>query len=329
LEPQQRLFRRIQPIFPAKLGRIMLVWGVLSASMGIADWVIAAPRGEIEKNSDDFRLFAKLSTPITSIVDGRSFRSGIERIAQQAEVNVVISRKVDPSRRIRSGPLGPTVYLALRKMAADHDCVVMPVRSVVLVGKADWVDSMATVLNKTPRSKRVDISWPRLTTPEEAFAIVSKADPANIEIVNPEIDHDLWPAVDWKQIESSIAAQLIIFQMADRFDLPNSLRAKTSRQRIDLDRKLSKAAEKIKISDPLESSFSLTTRTRAASVLRQLCAAAGRQCVIESDAITACDRIVSISENDVTLRRLIEVVAEQAGVHVILEKDRATVSVEK
>ncbi|KAA1257794.1 hypothetical protein LF1_02840 [Rubripirellula obstinata] len=263
---------------------------------------------------------------MTSIVDGRSFREGITRIADSVSVNVWIDRHVDPSRVIDSGQLGPTAYMALKKLASDHGCVVMPIRSVVLVGRKDWVDFMATALGKASRGKPVDISWPMLTTPDQALAIVAKADPATIEVVDSTMEHDLWPAVDWKEIESSVAARLILFQMVKRNGLPAETLTKAAKRRIALDRKLVKASETIEKTDPLESKFSLTTKTRAADVLRQLCAAAGRPCVISADANAACQRVVSISEKDVTLRSLIEIVAQQAGVKVTWEDGRTVVS---
>ncbi len=82
--------------------------------------------------------------PMTSIVDGKSFRNGVTGIAKQAQLNVWIDRRVDPTSPVIAGPVGPTVFAAIGKLAARRDCVLMPVANVLLVGRQDWVDQTAS-----------------------------------------------------------------------------------------------------------------------------------------------------------------------------------------
>jgi hypothetical protein len=257
-------------------------------------------------------MMSALAAPATSIVDGRSFRGGIARICEAASVNFWLDREVDPSRIIDSGPLGPTPYMALKQLAADHGCTVYPIHSVVLVGRENWVDTMGEVLLKYAGDAdrpRIDVRWPRLSTPAEAMAAM-----------NPELEfgdqpHDLWPAVHWKQIDPKVASILIHGQLSDRDSpLSRSEKRRAKRQRQMTDRVMMAAAKKVENESPLSKTFSLSTHSRAAEVLSQLCAAAGLNCVIDASAKDACEQIVSISEKDVTLRDLIETVATNAGV---------------
>lgn len=287
---------------------LLLVCVVCGHLAAIAD----EPPANAPGISDDSQLVAALSAPMTSIVDGRSFRGGVTRICEAAGVNFWIDREVDPSRIIDSGPLGPTAYASLKQLAADHGCTVYPIRSVVLVGRESWVDTMAEVLLKFASNAdrpRIDVQWPRLSTPREALAAV-----------NPEREfgdrpHDLWPAVHWQNIDPVVAVLLVEGQLSDRDSpLARSEKRRATGRRQAIDRTLVAAAKKVENESPLSKTFSLSTHSRAAEVLSQLCAAAGLKCVIDDSAKQACDQIVLISEKDVTLRVLIETVATNAGV---------------
>ncbi len=284
-------------------------------------WSVPAFGGEVakDKNSGDSRLFAKLNSPMTSIVDGRSFRDGVTRITDSIGVNVWIDRHIDPSRVIDSGQLGPTAFMALRSLASNHGCVVMPIRSVVLIGNDGWVDRTAKRLLACSTGKRIDVSWSQLTTPSEAIEMVAKLDANAIQakpnpLPHDPLPHDLWPEIHWKQIESTVAVGLIVSQFNHGEPISDREKRRIAKLRSSHDRKLSIAAEKIKVTDPLASTFSLTTQTRAGDVLVQLCAAANLKCVIADESVERCQQVVSISESDVTLRQLIETVAKETGI---------------
>jgi hypothetical protein len=146
---------------------------------------------------------------MTSIVDGQPFRQGLHRIADEANVNIWLDRRVDPSRTIRVGPVGPTVFAALEKLAASHDCVITPIDNVLLVGRATWVDqTLSNLLAITPsnNSRATTVKWDDLTTPQEALQNVTQ--PTNA----PDLPHDLWPAAMLRAVIPEVSITLILAQ---------------------------------------------------------------------------------------------------------------------
>ncbi|TWU51612.1 hypothetical protein [Rubripirellula reticaptiva] len=63
-----------------------------------------------------------------------------------------------------------------------------------------------------------------------------------------------------------------------------------------------------------EPRFSLKSTTSARNALTQLCQAANRTCVIQADAASTCERIITIEAVDQTLKELIDTIANMAGV---------------
>lgn len=306
----------------------------------------------------------KLSAPMTSIVDGKPFRDGLAGIAAQARLNLWLDRAVDPTAPVEVGPVGPTVFAAIEKLAARRDCVVMPVAGVVLVGRPEWVDrTTASILSLRIADKGTptNISWDDLTTPLEA---ISNAAAAGSEVnVDPNLPHDLWPATAWNQIDRRVAVTLILAQFDRRPTSTDSLRAvrstaATSNGRVTRRYGRSKADEAIgnamaevdrqsrvrqagqwlvatgtiaahragaramlqhlakgAAPDPDKDTFTVKKMsTTAENAFRQLAQSAGKNCVIDAEAREACKKMVSIEGEDVTLRRLIDAVAGQAGV---------------
>jgi len=77
-----------------------------------------------------------------------------------------------------------------------------------------------------------------------------------------------------------------------------------------------------------EKRFSLNrTQASAATALHQFARAAGRQCIIEPDAVEACQRRIELEAKDETLRSLIDRVARQVGVVVHWHSDKIVVTV--
>lgn len=60
-------------------------------------------------------------------------------------------------------------------------------------------------------------SWPELTTPAEALALV--ADTWNLDVSNVELPHDLWPAADLGKIHVTTALGAIASQFGQHFEL--------------------------------------------------------------------------------------------------------------
>ncbi len=169
--------------------------------------------------ADDFsgkdRFFAQLSTPLTSIQDGKPLREALQSIAGQVQLNLWFDRKVDPTSPIDLGPVGPTVYQAIRKIAEANGCVVMAVSEVVLVGRPQWVDTTAASLiaisTRRSAAAKIDVQWDPLTTPREAYQVIADGGAAT----GPALPHDLWPAVHWQKIDRRVANALVLAQ----FDL--------------------------------------------------------------------------------------------------------------
>lgn len=183
----------------------------------LVGWIVAIGNA----HGDDFgkhdRLFRQLTAPMTSVVDGRSFRNGLESISGQAGLNLHLDRQVDPSVLIDTGPVGPTVYAAISQLAASQDCVVLPLVDVVLVGREAWVDRTATSLLSIPKAKLgdvIDVTWPDLTTPQQALRLAAGDSVGTL----PSLPHDLWPAVQWQRVDRRVAVALVLSQ----FDEPRA-----------------------------------------------------------------------------------------------------------
>jgi hypothetical protein len=336
--------------------------------------------------ADDFSerdpIFSKLAAPMTSIVDGMPFREGLNRIAEQAEVNLWIDRQVDPTAPIvAAGPVGPTVFAAIQKLADQRSCAVMPVANVLLVGRPEWVDQTAAsllMLELTETEKLADVSWDDLVTPSEAIAQAASEFAAvggAAVKVDPRLPHDLWPATTWKQIDRRVAVTLVLAQFgrkpqsttnistfksvaasgAGRFtrrysqgkanaairdamnDADSSSRVRSIKGWIQGTGSI--AAHRAAVAaifdglavanapDPDVDTFTLKKLTTTAeNAFIQLARSAQKTCVIEPAAIGFCKKTISIEGEDVTLRTLIKMVADQAGVVAEWQGDKIVIS---
>ena len=167
-----------------------------------------------QSRADEFmsssRFHRQLVKPLSMEKVG-PFRETILTVAKQSETNVWIDRHVDPSALVNPGPLGPTVYAGLVKVAAERDCVVFPVANVVLVGRENWVDACAAGLMSLPKtSSTANVAWSQLTTPSEAFAA------ATDQAKTFRLPHDLWPATSLNLVSRPAAANLVVSQFGRR-----------------------------------------------------------------------------------------------------------------
>lgn len=326
--------------------------------------------------ADDFSLrspFARqLTAPMTSVLDGKTFRSGLESLANESGLNLWLDRHVDPSAPIECGPVGPTVYGALAQLAKSRDCAVMPVANVVLVGRAAWVDRTATAILSISPSKRgevIDIAWPELTTPQEALRLV--LGPTSTEAKNPTLPHDHWPAVRWQKIQRQVAVRLIESQFEEASEAPrpaaeapmltrryakenlSPAELRQAMRDVDPDSQIRVSGDWIVSKATIQAHRAATTSvlaaagkqagpdldrdtftlkkmtTSAENAFRQLAQAAQRRCVIEPEAVEACQTMVAIEGVDLTLRQLIEMVATQAGVDVGWQDESVVVSAKR
>ncbi|WP_345685564.1 hypothetical protein [Novipirellula caenicola] len=169
-------------------------------------------------------FFARLTATSRAIVDGKPFRSVISELADRVEIPIVLDRHVDPSVNVHVGQIGPTVFAGIQQVAESRGCVVMPVGGVLLVGRPEWVDgtsesilSLSTAPGKAASTK-IDVQWPVATTPSEAIRRIATASGQATPL--RELPHDLWPAANWKSIDSDVATTLVTAQF-DHPPLPN------------------------------------------------------------------------------------------------------------
>ncbi len=185
---------------------------VVAAALLLAGQAVPAAGDEFSRDS---ALYRQLLTPITSVIDGKPFRDAIRRVSEQTRLNLCIDRRVDPTALVHPGELGPNVYSAIKTIAAERDCVVMPVAGVLLVGRPAWVDATASVLIKLPTPSEQDsvtVRWDDLATPDEALKAVLGETPA----ARSHLPHDLWPKTTWHGIDRKIALALVLAQFDQR-----------------------------------------------------------------------------------------------------------------
>ncbi|TWU40831.1 hypothetical protein [Novipirellula artificiosorum] len=168
-------------------------------------------------------MIRQLAAPTSAVVDGKPFREAVAELAGRSDLSVWVDRAVDPSVRIHAGQVGPTVYLALKQLAATGQCVVMPIDNVVLIGRATWVDattaslmSLRAVTRKRRSPPLQDLAWPEATTPTEALKIVF--DRGKISAATIPMPHDLWPAKQWSSIDPGVATCLLLAQFERTLD---------------------------------------------------------------------------------------------------------------
>lgn len=189
--------------------------------------LLAADHAEASELSDQDELFRRLVAPMKSVVDGKSFRDALATIANQAQVNLWLDRRVDPTVPVALGVVGPTAFAAIDKLAKSRDCAVMPIANVLLVGRASWVDQTAALIMNLPSDSTlpsIDVDWEDLTTPKEALIAVAGAD-VN---VTPTLPHDLWPSTTWRGIDRHVAIVLILSQFNVQADTSRDITALTT-----------------------------------------------------------------------------------------------------
>jgi hypothetical protein len=172
----------------------------------------------------------RLTASHTGLVDGRGFREAVRIAASPGgeltePINVWIDRQVNPNATVSPGPLGPTRYASLCRIAAAADCVCVPLENCVLIGRADWVAVLLERFfpvdeNRTDRervqrrSSPIDLQWPDLTTPDEAMQRLRQqlAGQSLGDGETVSLPHDLWPEVSMKRIDPGLMAELIAGQ---------------------------------------------------------------------------------------------------------------------
>lgn len=174
----------------------------------------------------------RLTEPHSGLVDGQSLRQAIQMVAKvqsqpKRYINTWLDRKVDPDALVSPVELGPTRYASLCGIAESAGCVCYPVDNCILIGRPTWVAELSRQFYLDPDDPSqitrrdqmlIDIQWPMLTTPTEALERARGHFTAATAPVPKQLPHDLWPAVEWRDISPRVAQRLIVGQFADGDD---------------------------------------------------------------------------------------------------------------
>ena len=311
----------------------------------------------------------RLQIRTNSVLDGRTFREALTRICETNELNLWIDRRVNPSERIEIGPVGPTVFQAIQKIAASQSCDVMPVSGVILVGRPKWIRGLSEhILAAKPNElgSVIDVHWDELTTPSEALSTVESL----TATAEPPLPHDHWPKNSWNSIDSGVAKLLIRGQFTESnalthgedqrskklitriYSLTATTREKATAKIPELvpGTKLTRSATGLSVQASaaqhlLITSWLLTHQavekgadidgdtftlkkmsTTAENAFRQLANTAGLRCVIDSSAQAACGEFVTLEGENVTLRFLLERIAEQINATITWQDSKIIIS---
>ena len=199
------------------------------------------PLGAEEPLSHHGDFAQRLREPHTGIADGLTLRIAIDSVADsqnqpKRHINTWLDRKVNPDALVSPGGLGPTRYASLSLIAKAAGCVCYPVDNCILIGRPAWVAELSREFFRRPgRSERparrdppgesrIDLVWPPLTTPTEALQIALGHSAENSSTVPPsqQLPHDLWPAVDLRDISPRLAQSLITGQFLSAAQPPGN-----------------------------------------------------------------------------------------------------------
>lgn len=191
-------------------------WCSLSGLLAVLVASSPAAHGEFNARST---FTANLVAPYAVAIESAPFRSSLEGVATTAKLNLWIDRTIDPDALVSPGPLAPTVYECLVKIAAEQNAVVFAIENFLLIGKPDRVDAAASAIlaikNASPTLQssetQVTVSWDRLATPNEAFSQAMGSSPAIASA--PKLPHDLWHETTWQNVERDVAASLVLSQL--------------------------------------------------------------------------------------------------------------------
>lgn len=191
---------------------LFIVFGVTSASPARAQKPQGRSQAEKASSAVDLGLAAKLTGNFRSAIADKPLRDALVSIAEAAQINLWLDRRVDPTVPSSSDPVATTVYQTLASVAKSAELTILPVQNVVLVGRAQWVEKTAAVLRSLEtKGQQGNFAWPDLTTPTQAIEIVV----GNAATTQPALPHDLWPRQSFAQLPPQVAAALITSQ----FDL--------------------------------------------------------------------------------------------------------------
>ena len=163
-------------------------------------------------------LATKLTADFRVSLIDKPLREALASLADAAQINVWLDRRVDPTTLISTDASANTVYLAIVSAAKSANLDVHAVDSVILVGRVEWIDRTAAAIRELPRlGDPANVQWPELTTPSQAYLACTQQAEADL-VTASQLPHDLWPELRWSAIPSEIAKLMVTAQ----FDLKTS-----------------------------------------------------------------------------------------------------------
>jgi hypothetical protein len=182
------------------------------------DFALADAPAKNSASSVDTKLMRQLATPFQGVISGLTVRQACDSIAQSTQVNYWLHPSVDPSRMIEIPQSNWSVWDVLEKISDQAEAEIFPVAGVVIIGKQPWVHQFVKDHLSLSRIELIDVDWPALTTPEEAWEKVAK------KKSDFQLPHDLWPAVRWKSIDRQVAMDLVDCRRKIEPQTPSSAR---------------------------------------------------------------------------------------------------------
>jgi hypothetical protein len=211
----------------------------------------------------------------------------------------------------------------------------------------------------------IDVAWPELTTPQEALGkIGADSNVGPLRLPHDHWPAVEWTQIERQVALTLILAQFA--DVGDQTKLPGGssrrLTRRYARGPVPVDRlsgvfKAADASAQVRVSprwvvaeasisahrkatcwllreagkgsrpDPDRDTFTLKKMTTSAeNAFRQLANTAGKTCVIEPNATKACEGLITLEGEDVTLRQLVELVAGQAGLTAHWQGDTIVIS---
>jgi hypothetical protein len=174
-----------------------------TASLAVGGFSYAEVPAKISVASIDTKLVRQLARPFHGVISGLTVREAYDSIAQSAQINYWLHPNVDPSRHIEIQDSNWSVWGVLEKISDQAEAEVFPVAGVVVIGKRSWIEQFVKEHLSLSKIDLIDVDWPMLTTPQEAWEKVSQ------KKSDLPLAHDLWPAVHWKSIDRQVAMDLI------------------------------------------------------------------------------------------------------------------------
>jgi hypothetical protein len=193
---------------------------------------------QAQQNAIQRRITHAFPTPVTAplltdfslVAENLSLQKAIHHLTQQTGLMIVVDRRVDPDQRLSSVTLGPKVHLALNQLTANRELSWLPADDVVLLGPSSTIDRAATqmmvawhVLDSKleanhPLLRRLAITWPQLTTPQEALAQIARQ--WELDVTGVALPHDLWPErkLEEVRVTTALGAVLMGFDLGFEID---------------------------------------------------------------------------------------------------------------